>query len=369
MTSRQRMLTAIERGVPDRLPVTTHHVLPYFLDKYMGGMSTQEFFDHFGLDPILWITPVVPDPAQGQYYGPWQVEPEACAGGWQKVRRIWTDQWRVECEEVPGQKYPTARYRFVTPKGTLSMVLQADEHTRWITERLIKERADVDILDEFLPAPKCDVDAVNRAADEFGERGIVRGIVWGFDVYGQAGCWQDAACLVGIEKLILATYDDPQWVHELLEILFQRKRAFTQSLEGARFDILEHGGGDGSSTVISPKIFDEFVASYDSELIALAHSVGQRIVYHTCGGMMPILESIAAMKPDAIETFTPPGMGGDTDLAEAKGRIGDRVCMIGGFDQFHHLIGCSPEETRAYAHIYHFFLFYPGVFLYHIRQR
>jgi uroporphyrinogen-III decarboxylase len=63
--------------------------------------------------------------------------------------------------------------------------------------------------------------------------------------------------------------------------------------------------------------------------------------------MMPILEKIADMKPDAMETFTPVGMGADVRLSEAKRRIGDRVCMIGGFDQFHSLIGCTPEETRA----------------------
>ena len=40
-------------------------------------------------------------------------------------------------------------------------------------------------------------------------------------------------------------------------------------------------------------------------------------------------------------------MGGDADLAEAKRRIGDRVCMIGGFDQFHFFKGCTPEQTRA----------------------
>ena len=33
---------------------------------------------------------------------------------------------------------------------------------------------------------------------------------------------------------------------------------------------------------------------------------------------MPILEQIAAMGPDAMETFTPPGMGGDANLAEAR---------------------------------------------------
>ena len=63
--------------------------------------------------------------------------------------------------------------------------------------------------------------------------------------------------------------------------------------------------------------------------------------------MMPILELVANMGPDAMETFTPPGMGADVDLVEAKRRIGDRVCMIGGFDQFHYFVGCTPEETRA----------------------
>lgn len=40
-------------------------------------------------------------------------------------------------------------------------------------------------------------------------------------------------------------------------------------------------------------------------------------------------------------------MGGDVILAEAKRRIGHRVCIIGGFDQFHSLINTTPEATRA----------------------
>ena len=61
---------------------------------------------------------------------------------------------------------------------------------------------------------------------------------------------------------------------------------------------------------------------------------------------MPILEEIASMNPDAMETFTPPDMGGDANLKEAKQRIGDKVCMIGGLDQFHFFKGCSEQETR-----------------------
>jgi uroporphyrinogen decarboxylase len=342
MTSKQRLLAAIRRDKPDRLPVTTHHVMQYFLDKYLGGISSQKFFEHYGLDAITWPVLHKPAPGSGDYFDPLQGVP-----GFLEARRIWSNHWRTESEGVPGQSGTTLRYRFVTPKGTLSMVTQSNEQTTWVTEHLIKSKRDIDLIGEYVTSPCCDVEGVNRVAQEYGERGLVRSHVLCFDVFGQPGTWQDACCLYPTEQLILATYDDPAWVHEFLRILQRRKKVYVQSMAGAKFDILELGGGSASSTVISPRVFDEFVAPYDTELIALAHQAGQRIVYHTCGGMMPILERIAAMQPDAMETFTPAGMGGDVDLAEAKRRIGDHVAMIGGFDQFHGLIGCTPEETRA----------------------
>jgi len=342
MTSKQRLLAAIERKIPDRLPVTTHHIMQYFLDTYMNSISFDEFFDYFGLDPIVWTVPHRADESKGYYLEPNQEEP-----GFLESRRIWSDNWRIEFKEIVDPQYKSVRYNFITPKKILSMVLQSNEHTAWIAEHPVKEKSEIDIIAEYVTAPLCDVEAVNKTADEFGERGLVRGHICCFDVYGQPGCWQDACCLYGTEKMIMEVYDDPQWVHDFLKILQKRKITFIKSLKGAKYDILELGGGDASTTVISPKLFNEFVAPYDVILIQLAHESGQRIVYHTCGGMMPILEDIAAMQPDAMETFTPPAMGGDVDLAEAKRRIGDKVCMIGGFDQFHFFKGCTPEQTRA----------------------
>lgn len=342
MTSRQRMLTALTRGVPDRLPVTTHHVMDYFLATYMHGMTAQEFFDHYEMDAWLWTNIYWPDPARGQYYDPTHVQPNFLHG-----QRVVSDQWRISTEEVPDAQFETVRYVIETPKGNLSMVVQSNVYTSWTHEFLIKDKRDIDLIAEYVPHPVCDAAAINRLADQFGERGLVRGMLCPFDIYGQAGCWQDACCLVGTERLIYETFDDPAWVHELLQVVSQRKETFLRSLKGVRFDLLEGGGGDASSTVISPRIFDEYVAPYDSKLIALAHEMGQRVVYHTCGGMMPFLERIAAMNPDGMETLTPPDMGGDMRLAEAKARIGDKVCLIGGFDQFHFFVDCTEEDTRA----------------------
>lgn len=342
MTPKQRLVAALRREKTDRLPVTTHHLMPYFLDKYMGGMSNQACFEHFGLDAITWSVPHRPDTARGEYY-----DPNQGPIGFLESQRIATDDWRIEWEKLPHPQYDTTGYRIVTPKGMLTTVLQSNEHTAWVVEHLIKEKRDIELIAAYATAPKCDLGAVNAIADEYGERGLVRGHICCFDIFGQPGTWQDACCIVGTQRMIMETYDDPQWVHELLQLLQARKRIFIRSLAGARYDVLELGGGDASTTVISPRIFEKFVAPYDAELIATAHAAGQRIAYHTCGGMMPILELVADMRPDAMETFTPPDMGGDVDLAKAKRRIGERVCMIGGFDQFHFFSGCTPEQTRA----------------------
>lgn len=320
MNARERLLGAIRREKTDRLPVTTHHLMPYFLETYLGGADQATFFKTFGLDPIVWVSE--------DRYG------ESAAS-----------EWKITSEELPHDKYAARRYTVTTPSGKLETVLQSNRYTTWVAERLLKKKSDILILERHMPAAFCDVGRVNEIALSHPEA-LIRGTVHCGDIFGQPGCWQDAACMFGIENLILETYDDPEWVERLLSIIRDRKISYIRSTKGAHFDIMELGGGDASSTVISPTLFDRYVAPYDTPVIAAAHEAGQRIVYHTCGGMMPILEQIAAMGPDAMETFTPPDMGGDTRLAEAKKRIGGKVCMIGGFDQFHFFTGCSEEDTR-----------------------
>jgi hypothetical protein len=341
MTSRERFLRTLKRETPDRLPVTTHHLMPSFLNSVMSGITDQEFFDTLGLDPILWLNPLKPDEGIGDYWIPAEAGP-----GIPGTPQIGSDAWRIRTRSLSGYRFRTDQVDFITPEKILTMVLQSDSKTTWVTRRLIQDKTDIELIERYAPVPLYDVEAINRQADSFGERGLVRGTAPMFPVYGQPGCWQDAAVLFGIENLIMETFDDPVWVHTFLSVLKDRKARSLRSLKGARLDILEHGGGDASSTVISPKIFETFIAPYDSELIGISREMGIASVYHTCGGMMPLLELIAGCGPDAMETFTPPGMGGDTDLREAKRRIGRRVCMIGGFDQFHFFSNCFPDETR-----------------------
>ena len=154
----------------DRLPVTTHHLMPYFLDKYMGGMSNQECFEHFGLDPITWTVPHRPDAAAGEYYDPHQG-----AIGFLESRRIATDTWRVEWERLCRvSPYDDDPLPLRHPQGRADDWCCSPTSTRpgW-SSIPIKEKRDIELIAEFATAPKCDVEAVNR-----GRRRVRRARRW-----------------------------------------------------------------------------------------------------------------------------------------------------------------------------------------------
>src|SRR6056297_1371512 len=130
MTSKQRLVAALNRKITDRLPVTTHHVMPYFLDTYMGGITNKEFFDITRLDPIHWDTSVKPDAAQGAYNAPETAHIDPFP--------IISDNWRIQSEKVPDSRFETIRKTISTPKGKLTAVIQGNGYTDWVAECPLK---------------------------------------------------------------------------------------------------------------------------------------------------------------------------------------------------------------------------------------
>jgi hypothetical protein len=165
MESKQRFLAVLKRSVPDRLPVTTHHIMPYFLEHTMGGISVQEFFAYFGLDPIHWIVACRADGSKGEYFDLDTKRRESLESPF-----ICSENWIIKGEILPDPKYKTVRFHCITPDRALSMVLQSDDLTTWVTERLIKEKSDIDIFAQYAPVPLCDVNFVNQEAESFGDR-------------------------------------------------------------------------------------------------------------------------------------------------------------------------------------------------------
>jgi len=333
MTPKQRMLAALHREKPDRLPVSIHQWQQYHLDTYMNGMDALDAFKATGMDAAIQYFE-----AMGQF---WIPNAEKYA--------LQTPQWRDEITVVdPNPDNKIVHHRIVTPEGELTYKTGANRTTTWITEYLIKRHEDVDLIEKHMPVAKLDKQAVEREYDRIGDAGILRGFVWG----DQAGCWQHACCLMDVQQLILETYENPDWVHRLLKALLEKKLRFVEeSLTGTRFDLIETGGGAGSDTLISPKLHREFCLPYDRQMHRAVHAAGLICTYHTCGGMMNLLDLIVQNETDASETLTPPGCGGNiTQPAKVRDAFAGRVAMIGGMDQFHILTSGTPQQIRAEVH-------------------
>ena len=330
MTSKERMLRALHLEKPDRLPVTIHQWQQYHLDTYLGGMDALAAFKHCGLD------------ASVQYF-------EAMGQFWipnAEKYLVSTPEWREEVEimqDDPNDKL--LNHTISTPGGQLTYKTGSNRTTTWITEYLIKRPEDVGLIERYMPVAKLNQKAVAAEYDRIGDAGILRGFVWG----DQAGCWQHACCLMSEEQIILECVDHPDWVHRLLRALLERKLRFIEeSLMGATFDLIETGGGAGSDTVISPKLHREFCLPYDRQMHDALHRAGHRTTYHTCGGMMHILDLILENGTDASETLAPPGVGGNiTHPEKVRAVLAGKVAMIGGMDQFHILGDGTADDIHA----------------------
>lgn len=327
MSSKERLLCALHRGKPDRLPVSVHQWQGYHLDTYLGGISDLEAFARFGMD------------AQIQYFQDmgqfWLVDAD-----YSKFSRA---QWRDEVAVVSDLPENRVNHHTIhTPEGILTYKTAGDRKTTWITEYLVKHDEDIELIRKYMPVPALDPRPVAKRYDEVGDAGILRGFVWG----DQAGCWQHACCLMDANDLIVACFEKPDWVHAFLKILLEKKLQFIASLNGARFDLIETGGGSGSSTVISPEIHREFCLPYDRVMHDALHELGFLVTYHTCGGTLGIEEMIVANGCDASETLAAPSIGGNQQPWEFKAKIGNRLALIGGVDQFNVVSDGTPAQIQ-----------------------
>jgi uroporphyrinogen decarboxylase len=331
MTSKERLLRALACEKPDRMPISLHQWQPYHLETHLGGISALEAFERFGMDAQIQYFE-----SMGQF---WLVEAD--------FSRFSTPEWVDEATVVSDDPdHRVVHHEIRTPEGTLSYKTAGDRKTTWITEYLVKHDDDVQLLRKYMPVPKLDLEPIETLYDEIGDRGVLRGFVWG----DQVGPWQHACCLMDVSELILRCLDRPDWMHEFLSVLLEKKLQFIESMKGAKFDLVETGGGASSSTVISPKLHETFCLPYDRKIHDALGDLGFKVTYHTCGGTLGIEEHIVANGCDASETLAPKSVGGNQDPWDFARKVDGRIAMIGGVDQFNVVTDGSPEKIRRMVH-------------------
>ena len=149
------------------------------------------------------------------------------------------------------------------------------------------------------------------------------------------------------EFMALLTVDNPRLLLRLVETLAERIYTHVQAVLEAGARPIFHLSGSEYATppLMRPQQFDEFVMPFDRPLIELMHRHGCKVLVHCHGRVNAVLERFIAMGADGLHPLEAPPMG-DITLADAKRRVGDRLCFIGNL-QIGDMMRAEPHEIRA----------------------
>jgi MtaA/CmuA family methyltransferase len=175
------------------------------------------------------------------------------------------------------------------------------------------------------------VKAIALLRQRVGHERIIEG--W---VEGPCGA---AADLRGINTLMLDFYDDPAFVRDLFEFVFELALRFGRAQIEAGADLI--GIGDPAASLVGPRIYRDFVWPYEKKLVDGLHSMGARVRLHICGNTRLLLEDMGRLGCEIVD------IDSLVSLAEARQKMGPRQVLLGNIDPVRALRDGTPKSIAA----------------------
>ena len=296
MNSRERVMTALAGGTPDRIPHMEMDILPAVIDQIMPGAATIDFYEEFDVDGVcvfydLMYQDVAPDIKKD------------CFG----IHRNF--------KEMHGE-FPFPIAPLVPPDGDPLKFLETYEMPKPIPKML-----------ENL------AETINRLKGK------------------KAVCFIMHTSLLyptffrGFNELMLDYYVNPEFARRVGDMFTD----FFVSLEemaidmGADFVLDGEDYAGTKSLWMSEEMLKEFVLPGLRKAVDMAHQKGVPFVKHCDGSIMPILDLLVEQGIDCLNPIEP---AAGMDIGVVKKKIGDKVSLWGNIDCTHLLTFGTPEEVR-----------------------
>lgn len=328
LTSRERVLMALEHEQPDRVPVD------------LGG----SFVTTINVKAYRRLREALGFSGKGQ------------------LLREQTQSVRVDDDvrqalrvDVIGlyERPPVPEMEVPHPDGTLvsewGVVYQrgADGHytpvAHPLRESTLDELSDYAWPDPLAPA-RFEGLADEAAALRDSACAVVGNLGWS-EIFGVA--WY----LRGFERFLLDLVTNKDMAHALLRRVTDFNKArYARFLEltGETIDVILYaddvGGQDG--LFVSPTMYREMIKPYQAELLDVIRSnTKAKIMFHSCGSIAPILDDFIEIGADIINPVQVAAQ--DMNAAELKRRFGKRVTFWGAIDTQRVLPEGTPRDVRA----------------------
>ncbi|TFG61570.1 MAG: hypothetical protein E4H36_10160, partial [Spirochaetales bacterium] len=293
MTSRERLLTALHGGTPDRVPVTLFLIEQgHFLGQLYPDIDPQdseacqlkviETQKQFGCDVYVRLLNDIID--LNIIYGGLDVSRSAA-------------NWDVKTEEVREGNNLRRRSTIKTPKGELSQEFTITDmgHGTFhhaCTRKPIKDLKDLEIVENYEPGVseeyknriKKRIDIIRQA---LGDSGII-------GTWGPHGPFNVSSLLINHEELYSLFLVEPEFYERLMNFSLKRSYGYIRALDEAGTDV-HCVGGNVPGGFLGKQAYDQYILPYEKQLIAVAQEKGKAAMYHNCGEIMNLVESYISL--------------------------------------------------------------------------
>jgi uroporphyrinogen decarboxylase len=305
MNSRERFMTALHGGIPDRVPLFEYYWAPPFINSVLGKLMSP----HHNADD--------------------EVAMSRATG----IDMVWTAPYGFTglCTiQLHGEEY-------VDEWGIHWGSDQTSWPGAWPAKEAVHSREDwekLEIPDPYLPMRMEQPRRFVELADD--ELAVVAGIRGPF-----SAVWM----LAGLVNISLWIYDDPDFLHELLREMSRWNTKLGLQLKEAGVDALtiHDDWGMNESTFIGTDHWRAFVKPYITDEVETLANAGIPVILHSDGNLNALMEDIAELK---IVGFNPLQRTAKMDIAEIKAKYGDQMSLIGNVSASTTLPHGSPDDVE-----------------------
>ena len=201
--------------------------------------------------------------------------------------------------------------------------------------------ADVDRFDWPDPEKYLDRDESARRAKAIDPNYARMGILW-------SAHFQDACSAFGMEHALITLMLNPNMFQAVIDRITQfylrANELFYEATKGY-LDAVLIGNDFGSQygLMIDPESLRRHVFGGNKQLIDQAKSYGLKVVYHSCGSILPIIDDLIELGVDVIHPIQ--ALAADMDAPNLKARFGGKTAFCGGVDAQYLLVQGTEQQV------------------------
>jgi len=312
MKPKQRLMTALALGVPDRVPTwdwfdeaVTIGVADLLGLKHHDGVTTLRKGDETEQSVDLYCRVVE-------------------ALGVDGTSSVYNTGLKAVSEHLGRDKY--GRGYILSDSGMPAIIEPAVSS--------MKELGNYDMVSRI---EKSDFAGLQAIVDRFGnERAHCLNL---------NGPFQEAWNVMGgMDKTMIAFIENPELVHAVMAEVVRFSKALMDEAAaiGVDFFMIDGDICGNDFPLLSVELFRQFILPYKKQMVKHAHAMGRKIVKHSDGMVWSIMDDLIEVGFDGFHPVQPQCM----DMKTTKSHLYTRMCVFGNVDCLDLLVFGEPEQVR-----------------------